>query len=67
MAVPTPAKVQAHYGNQEANTLMTALAVPTKKSFPKLLFMPDHWAPYFMAAQMPYQAFCTWQTWASQF
>ena len=31
-------------------------------SFSKLLFMPNHWAPYFMAAQTPYQAFCTWQT-----
>ena len=41
---------------------MTAPAVPTEKSFLKLLFMPNHWAPYFMAAQTPYQAFCTWQT-----
>ena len=24
--------------------------------------MPNHWAPYFMAAQTPYQAFCMWQT-----
>ena len=62
VAVPTPAEVHAHYGNQEANTLMTTPAVPTEKSFPKLLFMPNHWAPYFMAAQTPYQAFCTWQT-----
>jgi hypothetical protein len=58
VAVPTPAEVHAHYGNQEANTLMTTPAVPTEKSFPKLLFMPNHWAPYFMAAQTPYQAFC---------
>ena len=62
VAVLTPAEVHAHYGNQEANTLMTTPAVPTEKSFPKLLFMPNHWAPYFMAAQTPYQVFCTWQT-----
>jgi hypothetical protein len=37
-------------------------AGPTEKSFPKLLFMPNNWAPYFMAAQTPYQAFCKWQT-----
>jgi hypothetical protein len=61
-AVPTPAEVHAHYRNQEANTLMTARAVSTEKSFPKLQFMPNHWAPYFMAAQMSHQAFCTWQT-----
>jgi hypothetical protein len=34
-----------------------------EKLFPKLLFMPNRWAPYFMAAQTPYyQAFCMWQT-----
>ena len=62
VAVPTPAEAHAHYGSQEANTLMPTPAVPTKKSFPKLLFMPNHWAPYCMAAQTPYQAFSTWQT-----
>ena len=29
-------------------------AAPTEKSFPKLLFMPNHWAPYFLATQTPY-------------
>jgi hypothetical protein len=62
VAVPTPAKVHAHYANQEANTLMTAPAAPTKKSVLKLLFMPNNWAPYFMAAQTPYKALCMWQT-----
>ena len=42
VAVPTPTEVHAHYGIQEANTLMTAPAGPTEKSFPKLLFMLNH-------------------------
>jgi hypothetical protein len=62
VAVPTPAEVHAHYGTPDVNPLMPTLTVSTEKSSPKLLFMPNHWAPYFMAAQTPYQAFCTWQT-----
>ena len=59
VAVPTHAAVHAHYANPDANALMPTPTVPSEKSFPKLLFMPNHWAPYFMAAQTPYQAFCT--------
>ena len=62
VAVPTTAEVHAHYATPDANPLMPTPTVPTEKAFPKLLFMPNHWAPYFMAAQTPYQAFCTWQT-----
>ena len=50
-----------NYVNHEADTLMTAPAAPTEKSFPKLLFTPNRWAPYFLAAQTPYQAFCMWE------
>jgi hypothetical protein len=58
MVVPIPDKVHAHYANQDANTLMNAPTATTEKSFPKLLFMSNHSAPYFLAAQMPYKAFC---------
>jgi hypothetical protein len=61
-SVPTPDEMHAHYVNQDANTLMNALAANTEKSFLKLLFMPNRCAPYFLAAQTPYKAFCMWQS-----
>lgn len=50
MVVPTPAELHTHFANQDANTLMNAPAANTEKAFPKLLFIPNRWAPYFVLA-----------------